>query len=226
MNFYLVTLYNNMEIENEPKIIVCIGAPRRGKSYLIRSVIRKLSSAKFFAWGVCVTSTKFNGDYNYLPDNAVWDFDEERIIEYVEHLRQLAEEKKIKPNFLILDDLLGKIDTSKPFWQNFFATFRHTKTTIFFTSQYLKARGSSGTLLREITDIAFMFKTVQKNSIVGLFDSYGGMLDNLEQFKSMLFNATKEPFHCLCFKNNKDTVQESYCEFVADPISQDFSLKF
>jgi hypothetical protein len=214
-----------MELNREPNIYVMVGACKRGKSYLIKSILKELCDAKYFKFGIIVTSSGFTEDYDYMDPKAVWTYDQAKIETYITHLRKMTEEKKIQPNFLVLDDLLGKIDTNTPFWQNFLSTYRKTETSIFFASQYLKARGASNTLLREIADYSFMFRTMQKNSIHGLYEAFGQHYDSVDDFKVALMKATEQDYHTMCFVNNRNTIQESYKEFVAKPVDK-FKLKF
>jgi hypothetical protein len=218
----------NINMEEPDKfaaIFIAVGKPRSGKSFLVKSLIKQLTDAKVFSWGVCLTSTGFTGAYDYLPENAVWDYDQDKIERYVQHLRDLRAEGKCKPNFLIVDDMVGKVDTSTGWWQNFVSTYRHTFTSIFFTAQYLKARGAIGTSLREYTDYAFLFRTSQKNSLVGLYEAFQAEDIDYDQFKAMLYGCTKTPYHTLCFVNDKVSKKESYLEYWADPVP-DFKLKF
>jgi hypothetical protein len=214
-----------MELKREPNVYCFIGKPKSGKSYMIKSLIKQLSEAKYFAWGVCITSTNFTDDYNYIPKESLWEYDESRLAKYVTHLQEMTTEKKIHPNFMILDDLLGKINTSTPFWINFLSTFRKTQTSLFFASQYLQAKGGSSTLMREIADFSFCFRTMQLNSIKGLYNAFGQMFDTEDKFKAALMDATKEKHHVLCYKNGFDTIEDSYSEFFVDPV-EDFKLKF
>jgi hypothetical protein len=82
------------------------------------------------------------------------------------------------------------------------------------------------TLLRELTDVAFIFRTRFKNSLVGLYEAYGQMLDDQHEFDHILNVATKEKFSCLVYMARKETADESYFSFRAPEGDPKFTLRF
>ena len=219
-------------LPSDPSIIVLAGKPKSGKSYAIRSIMYSCAKQGHFKFGICLTATKFNGDYDYLPDKHVWQgYDEARLEKYIDHLRQKTKEIKDKqgskaqlpPNFVILDDLLGRIDMYSSFFANWVSTYRHTNTTIFITAQQLK-RGIS-TTMRECTTFCFMFRTVFKDSVTALYESYGQLFEDFEDFKENFIKVTSVDHQALVFHNDQNNFDETYCTWIAES-APDFKLKY
>src|SRR5687768_5992768 len=116
-----------MDLPDKPEIQVFLGRPASGKSYYIKSQIHAMAKAGKFKFGLCICPTAFNGDYDYLPKKWVWDeYDESKLEKYVEKLRERTKrvgKEHMPPNFVILDDLLGKINWNSRFWTSWIATF-------------------------------------------------------------------------------------------------------
>src|SRR4051794_25075941 len=122
-----------MDIPSTPEIIALFGRPASGKSHAIKALIYTMAKKGKMKFGLCICPTAFTGDYAYLPKKYVWDeYDEGKLEKYVEWLRNKRKKlgDKMPPNFVILDDLLGRIDWNSKFWSSWIATFRHTNTTI------------------------------------------------------------------------------------------------
>ena len=99
-----------MEWDLAPNIIVVRGGhPGSGKSvgdqiYIFIRCVNKV----ILNTGLCFSTTAFTHSYDYIPKKWLKDkYDEKFLNKYIERLRQLAEEKKLQPNFLILDDMVG-----------------------------------------------------------------------------------------------------------------------
>jgi len=162
---------------------------------------------KYFEFGIVFTGTKYDEEYDYLPDEAVIDgWNEDVFGEYVDYLKEQKEKfgNKMPPNFMIFDDLIGLLYASKRF-TNFIGTHRHTKTSVFITTQYL--RKAIATELRENTKIAFMFNCRFALSLDGLYEAYGQLFRRRRDFFKLLDNVTEEDFTCLAYldkeKNNR-----------------------
>lgn len=228
-------------LPTEASLLVFVGKQRSGKSYAIKSLMSQYQKSQPFEFGVVFTRTKFNHAYDYVSDKRVYeDFSVEKLMKYIEGLRTINERKKkekkvMGPNFIIFDDLMGVIDWYDKRLINWIGTFRHTNTTIFLAIQYL-AQGTS-TVVRECTNAAFMFNTSNLDSQKHLYIFYGQQMpgtkvvDKFEIFqktmKAITESENEEDDHqCLLFQANKKTPEKSYCAWKADPVADDFKMKF
>jgi hypothetical protein len=218
----------------EPKIFVLCGSCASGKSHMLKHMFYLYGKRKQYKFGLCFTSTAFTGDYDYLPEKSIRDFDMNYLENYMKHLRAKIVDGKAKHgskwnlphNFLIIDDSIGLVNNSG-FFLNMIATHRHTKTTIFLLSQLLTAARSVNTVVRANTSFAMLWPTSMRIALEGIHRSYGQMYD-YEEFKTKLDNCRKRKFSCLVFKNNPEfsTPQEAYCEILAPAIIPEFQLDF
>lgn len=225
------TLFDNegeFILPQKPLIITILGKPGTGKTYLIKSLIYQYSKIKYFKFGICICRTKFNHGYDYIPDKYVYDnYDENFLTNYFTKLKQYKEKTgKIENNFLIIDDCLGSINFYSPFWSHLISCFRHYRVTIFLAAQSITGRSSTSSLLRECTNLSYMFKTVYQPSIHALYESYGGLMDNYQEFQDTLFAVTEQKHHCLMFANDRDGKDNSYFSYVAPENVPDFKLKY
>lgn len=194
---------------DKPKIFLFVGKPASGKSFAMKSILYDYLKTGFFKFGYAFVATKFNHDYDFLPDKLVNEnYSDQNLQKYINHLKKhLETHRTIPPNFLILDDLLGKINFYDPGIQHFLSTFRHTNTYIFLSSQYLGA--GSSTALREYANYVFMWKSQSFNSIDMLYNSFGKfansnhgkIFENRDHFVEVLNDATSEEHRCLLCEN-------------------------
>jgi ABC-type dipeptide/oligopeptide/nickel transport system ATPase component len=210
------------------RIFVMVGKCGMGKSYLLRDLLRQFSEQGVFEFGCVFTGTDFNPDYDFLPKRAVHgNYSEARLAKYVGKLREWLEEnpgEKMPPNFLVLDDLLGKIRIQSNVFSNLISTFRHYNMSIFITSQYFVKNIS--TLIRELTDYAFLFRTRFKNSQVSLFEAFGQLCDDQDEFNEILEEATKEEHSCLLYIAEAEDKSDAYVSYKAPGKSPDVKIDF
>lgn len=220
--------------DEEPKIFVLVGSCSSGKSYMLKYMMQRFAERNHFSFGLTMTSTKFTGDYSYLPDRSVRDFDMDYLEKYIQNLRDKIEAGKkehgpkwnLAHNFVILDDSLG-LTANSSFFTNFIACHRHTKTTIFLLSQLLTAARSVSTVVRANTSYAFLWPSSMKNALEGLWKNYGQMFTQKE-FKEELDKCRERKYSCLVFTNNPNftTASEAYCRICAPNDVPDFEIQF
>ena len=220
-----------LNLPRKPQIMCFIGKPESGKSHLIKSMLYDYAKHKYFKFGVTFVRTKFNHDYDYLPDRYVSeDFDIDKLKKHINKLRDWRKKnnKKVPPNFVIFDDLLGQIDWYDQWMTNWVASFRHTSTSIFITAQYLQSKGGISTVrvLRECTNLAFIFNTKFKNSLKGLFEAYGQLFDNYDDFVRHFQKITRQKHHCLIYKADEEDISYNYLDFIAPKDIPEYQLKY
>ena len=92
---------------HNPRIVVCVGKPRSGKSNAVRYfLLKNILNKKKFKFGIVFTRTKFNDDYNYIPEKYIYtEYKPELLKKYMNGLEKLKKKTGvIPPNFVIMDD--------------------------------------------------------------------------------------------------------------------------
>ena len=210
---------NELPIDwDTPQIIVSVGKPKRGKSNSTKYFILKNAlEREIYKFGVCFTKTKFNNDYDYLPEKYVYQgWQPDKLQQYLDGLEKQKERER---NFVILDDLVSVIDRNDPVISNFVSTHRHYRTDIYINTQYLYASVNTP-LFRECTSVCLMFMTKMKKSIRGLFECYGQLFQDEEEFKQHLLKTTKEKFVAMVYIADIDDIEENYISFLAPKMDE------
>jgi len=217
----------NFQIIEKPLIICALGKCGVGKSYLIKSLIYNYSKKRYFKFGLCIVSTKFNGGYNYLPDKYVIEnYNEAYLKNYIDKLKTYKKTRgHIPPSFLILDDIVGNVNFYSAFWQNLITTYRHLNLTIILGTQALSSKGGISTIFRQMCNMCFMFRTVYHDTIEGMYKAFGGLCENMDEFQDMFLETTSLKFQCLLFVNDKNSKEDSYYSYIAPKVPE-FKLNF
>jgi len=208
--------------------MIFIGKQASGKSFLLRNLIYQLTKQNTFKFGKVFSATSFNPDYDFMPEKHVdGEYSEAKLEQYIDSLKKWMTNnpgKKLPPSFLILDDLLGKMHANTDIFSNLMSTYRHYNMSVFLTSQFMVKNIS--TLLRELVDVAFIFKSKFKNTRTSLYEAFGQSLESQDEFDDVLEKATKERHACLVYKANEEKVQDMYLSFKCPGNDPKFKLKF
>ena len=185
-----------------PGLVLFVGRSKSGKTYLLKYMIQFYSRhKKIFNFGLVLTGSKYNHEYDFLPKNAVHEYDEELLNSYINSLKKKKDEAgggKLPASFLVLDDCLGLVTQSSA-WRNLISTYRHLNITIFLSVQYLRTDASS-TLVREQASVVCAFKSTNINTIKTLYDYFGSdIYDKLADFRTRFSEATDERHTCLLY---------------------------
>jgi hypothetical protein len=214
----------------EPVVMAFIGEPRSGKSVAIKACMNYWNKKRYFKFGICISGSSWNGDYDFLPSKALWDkWDEERFKQYIEALEQQAHKlhekgKKLKPSFVILDDLLGQIANSD-FFKSFLARFRQWNITLLLAAQYAAESKGCGTMLRSVCDISFMFPSMMFNQVNAMKNAWGGWYKSFDEFQAALVAVKQRDHACLLFQKKMKTKEEAYISLLVKP-APEFKMKF
>jgi hypothetical protein len=211
------------------QIMVFVGKPKSGKSFMIRALMKQFGRQGIFKFGKVFSGTgKINTDYDFMPEGGVdGDFSEAKLQTYIGKLTKWCEDhkgKKLPPNFLILDDLLGILRPNSGVFSHLISMHRHLSLTIIIVSQYLVKVVS--TTLRELTNHAFMFRSQFKNTRQALFNGFGQICENEEEFLRLYDDAVKEKHACLKYTADAPSVAEAYISYKAPTDDKPFTLKF
>ena len=209
------TTIGEPDFEKNIACLLLIGKPKRGKSNAVKYFLMRNLLNGVFKFGLVFTKTKYSGEYKYLPDKYIYSgFDQSVLEDYLNGMEALLEKgKKVPINFVVFDDLLGLLSKTNPTLLNFFACHRHTNTVIFLCAQHLKTAAS--TTLRKICTDAIMFNSKNKNTLEALFECFGQLFENFDEFKNYFFKLTSEPYTACYYKQDIDDINENYVKFQA-----------
>ena len=77
-----------MNLKKKPQVYVMVGKPESGKSYMVKSLIRDFQTCNppYFKFILAFVRTKWNGGYEYLPDEYVHEnFDQPKLQAHIEN---------------------------------------------------------------------------------------------------------------------------------------------
>ena len=195
-----------------PRIVLLIGKPKKGKSNMTKYLILDGAlNQKQFNFGLVLCGTKYSNDYDFLPDDyIIQGYNEEVLNKYVDKLKSIKEETGETPasNFIIFDDLIGLLDKYDNNLMNLFSIHRHLGTSIFMCVQHLNT--GTSTLLKECCSHAIMFNSKSFNTLKSLYENFGMLFENLDDFKYNFLDITKEPFTACLYEQDEDDVNLNY----------------
>lgn len=205
-----------MELDfSNPQVCVFVGKPKQGKSWALRhQILKQTADNKIFKYGIVFTRTKFNGQYDYLPDEYVYeDYNPDILQQYLDGLKQL-DQKDIEPSFVIFDDIQGLLSSADASLTQLVSNHRHFQISVFFCFQYIYGRASTP-VLRECTTMAFLFNSKGKRTLEALFESFGQLFDNFKEFKEYFLACTKEKHTAMLYIQDIDDIKENYLQYKA-----------
>ena len=200
------------------QLFVFCGKSERGKTHflkwlLVDQIQREINPIKT---GIVFVKTKFKHSYDFVPDDKIFQgYDEEILTQYVTNLEALYEQQGyLDPSFLVFDDLLGVIDSTSHWFNNFMATYRHLNIHIFLAVQYLTGRRAVSPIMREQTTFALMFNSKTNQTIKHLYENFGQLFEKEKEFKKYYFDNTEPSkvgdYVCIAYKEKEDRLEENY----------------
>ena len=83
-------------------------------------------------------------------------------------------------------------------------------------------------MLRECTTYAIMFNSKGNRTLQGLYENFGMLFDNFNDFKKHFFKITKRKYHAMMYIQDINKLKKNYLQFKApnmktwDGITLDF----
>lgn len=212
--------------------LLFVGKCNKGKTNGIKFLLQKHSLDNFkgcakYQFGIVFTRTKFNHDYDFLPDEYVIEgYDQEILARYLQGLEdEISKGKKTPKNFVVFDDLIGLLSKNDPFLTNFLATSRHTNTHIYLATQHLKT--GANTTLREVCTHGIIFNSKTFNTTQSLYECFGGLFANVKKFRKCLQETTKEPYSAMLYITDIEDINKNYLSWKAPDTSDwNYTLKY
>ena len=200
---------DSINIFNQPNLHVLIGRSRSGKSYLIKYLISQCLENKIFKFGIVICPSKFNGDYNFLPDKYVYEGNTEIILEKYLTFITTKYKDKIPNNFIIFDDCLGNLHDKSELFISFISRYRHFKCSVFITSQYTNLLS---TLIRQQMSYCWIIGHVQNElSYKALYNCCGQICNNYNDCVETIDNITSVQYQAMVY----DAYNSMFYKFIA-----------
>ena len=206
------------------ELLFFLGAPGSGKTNLVKFLI--LKNKERFNFGLVFTGTKFDyQDYSYIPEEYIIQGYQEDVFEaYLSKLEEHAEKYGKAPfNFIVFDDLLGLLSNMDTGFINFLGNRRHYNCCVFFCSQYLRSKIP---VLRDLTHKAFIFRTNRHDTMKCIYEEFGTLFEDYEDFKRHFQQVTKEKHVCMLYDREVE-LEDNYMYFLAPDMSKiDLQLEY
>lgn len=207
----------DLDFSTQPQIVTCIGKPARGKSYAVRWMILKNTidpRSNVFKYGIVFSQTgSFNHEFDYIPEDYVCEgYDPDVLENYLEGIKA---QKKIKPSFIIFDDIQGILSAHDPVLNSLVACHRHYKISLFFCFQAISGHHASFPLLRECTTIALLFNSKGERTLKALYENFGQLFPDYKSFVQHFLNVTSEKYVAMLYLQDIDDLEDNYLYFKA-----------
>jgi len=166
------------------QLFILIGRSGRGKSHLVKYILTDRLSRNKWNFGLVFTQSKYNRDFDFLPDDKVIPYDEEVLKKYVNNLKRIKEKNgKVPESFIVMDDLQGMLNNQTNFMINFLSTYRHINVNLLICVQYLGSRNAISPQVREQVSHAIIFQSRTRRTLDNLYESFCGLFDTFDEFK-------------------------------------------
>lgn len=215
---------------DQPKLFLVVGKPAKGKSFLVRNILYSYQKFDYFKFGIAFSGSKYSGEFDKWCDSKIiLEYSDEKLENHITGLRKWMEannKKMPEPNFIIFDDVFGKMNLYGDFLANWLACFRKTNSTIFFVSQYLLSK-STPPSLRNYVDYGFFFRTDCKPTIKNFYEYFGSCFENYNEFREAFRKLTREKYHSMMYVNSDEEEAENiFFSYMAGNAPDDFFITF
>jgi len=200
-----------LDLDLKPKCAyLFVGKSKIGKSHLMEYIVKRMYHEGKFKFGLCFTGTKFNSGYDWLPDKYVYEgYSEGRLQQYVKSLETTIKTKgKVDASFIILDDLVGLLESNTNWFSNFISTYRHLNCTVLIAVQYLNK--NIPPTIRENIDYAFMFFSQTKLTQDALYHAFGGLFPKRQDFINCFHSGTQGAYNALVYLASEKSIDSNY----------------
>lgn len=209
-----------------PYVSVIVGKAGSGKTTLVKYLIycqQNKPVYERFEIILVFTKTSFNQAYHWIPNEWVHCKYNPRAIKKLMRIQSSIRDQGLEPLpvCLIFDDCLSSKQYQSDFFTDLIANRRHFNISMLFCTQYLARQVP--TIMRENTDLAFIFKQFSANSLNGCYNAWGSLCTNNQyEFERIMKQITKYQFLCLDTRTDNETQTKiiGYCpkEIPAPPI--------
>lgn len=169
-----------------PAVFLFTASPKSGKSVMIKYLLYKMLKVKRFNYGIVFSSTAFNNDYSFMPEEFVHSTFDEEIIK---NLMMKQRSRGTGKAFVVFDDILGDLKLTSNLMIKLLSTYRHYNISIFLATQYLYKVPPT---IRECYTYAFIFRQTNMRSIDVLRETYFIEFKNKHEVQQYIGKHTKD----------------------------------
>lgn len=228
-----------------PSVHIMVAPPGRGKTTLIKYIVKHCLSKGMFDYGIVYNPSSFNGDYDYIRRKYPNAVRSEYTTEHLESIRNQQRSFINNPQigsdncpscFIILDDCLGETPFKSAQFTQLITTYRHYKLTIFIASQVLMEIPPT---VRACLSMLHIFRPNDEKTYEDLWQQFTKGVkelrgktkkESIEKWRDFLDSKTNEKGKCLSYRVNMDadldnTVKNRFLQIKA-PIVKDFDVEF
>lgn len=208
---YIVKNGEKIDILDFPGIYLFVGKPKRGKSVMMTNIL-KAELGKRFKFGKVFSGTAgMNNDFNFLPKDYISPFTEDALLNHIGMLEKLTRKlgDNMPENFIVLDDVVGDLNSYVKKIKQLFSRHRHMKCTVFLCTQHL-ADQASGTILRSCVTHGFFFYDRRFDALEAIWKNFGQEYDKFKEFKKFFLEVTKEDHRALLYRQDGKTIEDTY----------------
>lgn len=191
---------------DKPTNILVLGKPRHGKSHFTKQLLNELFKRKLVKFGIVMSSTAaLSGDFDFIPKPYIIDAQDkaqaaDKFNQHIQLLRDYGKKhgkEKIPPNFIVFDDVVGKMGNYEETILNFMTTFRHTNSYVITCTQTI-SKGTS-TVLRDCIEWLFIFTRTGESKdrvLKPIWNDFASFL-KLDDFIKLLGSITNRDYFAL-----------------------------
>ena len=219
---------DNLFQNKHSSLYILCGKSGKGKSHMTKYLLTDGLQSGKFKFGLVFTRTKFNHDYDFLPDDRVLEGYNEQVLEkYVNNLEKMIKKNgSVPPSFLVFEDLVGVLNSSSEWFNNFISKFRHYSINIFICVQYLMGKRAISPIMREQTNFCIMFRSKTLRTLNNLFENFGGLFNSYEEFKEHLLSRTEQEYTACLYVESIDDIESNYIQILAPKDYPKIKFKF
>lgn len=219
-----------------PATFLLLGKPRSGKSYMTKYLLYLFTTLggvpkdKQFQWITVFTGSKWNNEFKgQIPDNYIFEINpdtfQDKLKKYVQGLeREVERNGSVQPNALVLDDIVGLLDSNDSFFTHFISTYRKLNMSVFICCQYLMKNVSP--TVRECLRYTLAFGSATQRTVEALFETCGQDFENKKEFKEKFREITKAPYSAMLFNAYENDPNNNYLRITAPKDLPDEMLHF
>ncbi len=193
------------EFVSIPGHTITAAKTKAGKTHFTRYMLKELWLQGKFSFGVVISATSsFSGDWDCVP--AKWHIHPRDAEAYLEKLMatqaSLRKQGQIYQGFVVIDDSIGCIPWSKPWWLQFFSVARQHNLSIFAILQYLVSIPPS---LRGQSDQLIFLKLNSEREFKNCYESSFSHKMKYPDFLQFMNKYTEKQFSAILCHNSSSS---------------------